>query len=300
MDISREVLLNNPFPTILGQDTAKSQLTSALLSGRHVMIMGSPGVGKTTLAKDVASLLPGKNFVRVQGSPDLTVEDLLGDIDPLKALEFGPLSKEAFTPGKIFKADKGVLFFDELNRAPEKLQNALLQVLQEGYATLGSYDVDFPTNFIFIATMNPEDITTEKVNDVLLDRFDVVYMGYPNTKEVETEIVITHGKKMLDVPDKLLSVMVGFVRSLRDDTRLSKTPSVRATLGLYERSQAHASLEGKEHVFIEDIVAVVVSVLAHRIQLKPSVKYAQSPTDVLKQAFDDFLEEMGYKKGDYP
>ena len=76
----------------------------------------------------------------------------MGDIDPIKAMKFGPLSMEAFTPGKVFKANRGVLFFDELNRCPEKLQNALLQVLQEKKATIGSYDVDIDADFIFIAT----------------------------------------------------------------------------------------------------------------------------------------------------
>jgi len=147
MDFKKMLLSSDPFPDILGQQQTKQQLKSALLMSRHVLIIGAPGIGKTTLAKNVASMLK-KNFVRIQGSPDLTAEDLLGDIDPIKAMKFGPLDPKAFTPGKIFKADKGILFFDEVNRCPEKLQNALLQVLEEGKATLGSYTVDFPANFV--------------------------------------------------------------------------------------------------------------------------------------------------------
>ena len=108
-------LQKDPFTDILGQDKAKRAVKSTLLTDRHIILVGAPGIGKTTLAKNIATIL-GKNtsFVRVQGSPDLTVEDLLGDIDPIKALKFGPLSIEAFTKGKLFKADKGILFFDEL------------------------------------------------------------------------------------------------------------------------------------------------------------------------------------------
>src|SRR3989338_3647973 len=213
-----------PFDEIIGQDFAKEQIKSALLMNHHIIIVGPPGIGKTTIAKNVAKLLPeiivndcqyhcdpknplcpecivakgkmktkkisGKErFIRIQGSPDLTTEDILGDIDPMKALKFGAYSIEAFNPGKIFKANNGVLFFDELNRCPEKLQNSLLQVLEERKATIGSYTFDFPANFIFIGTMNPEETSTEKLSDVLLDRFDVISMGYPETVAVEKEIL---------------------------------------------------------------------------------------------------------------
>src|SRR3989344_9523110 len=264
-----------PFGDILGQEEVKSSLKSALLMGRHVIIVGMPGVGKTTLAKNVAKLLPEievvkgcpyhcdpkdpicpqcrskkqvssekikgeARFVRIQGSPDLTVEDLIGDIDPVKAIKYGALSLEAFTPGKIFKANRGILFFDEINRCPEKLQNAMLQVLEERKATIGSYDVDIDADFIFIGTMNPEDSSTEKLSDVFLDRFDFVYMSYPETVDVEKEIVMMRGKKLAEFPEKLLHLIVYFLRLLREDEKLAKKPGVRPSLGLYERSQSNA------------------------------------------------------------
>jgi Mg-chelatase subunit ChlI len=237
-----------------------------------------------------------KNFVRIQGSPDLTVEDILGDIDPVKALKYGPLSLEAFQKGKIFKADKGILFFDELNRCHEKLQNALLQVLEEKKATIGSYDVDFDLDFIFIGTMNPEDSSTEKLSDVLLDRFDVIYMSWPEKEGIEEQIVRLKGKKLCEVPDNLLHIMVRFVRILRQGDDLEKKPSVRATLGLYDRSQANALLNKRKKVDIEDLKEAIISVLSHRIKLKPSIKYLQSPAEYIKKQFceldiDELLNE---------
>tara|TARA_Y100000310_G_scaffold342247_1_gene444650 strand:+ start:57716 stop:58648 length:933 start_codon:yes stop_codon:yes gene_type:complete len=294
----------NHFNDIIGQDKAKQAVKSALLSDRHIILVGAPGIGKTTLAKNIAKLLGKKTpFVRVQGSPDLTVEDLLGDIDPVKALKYGPLSLEAFTKGKIFKADKGILFFDELNRCPEKVQNALLQVLEEKKATIGSYDVDFDIDFIFIGTMNPEDTSTEKLSDVLLDRFDLIYMHYPENITLEKEIVVNKGNKIdnIDVSDSLLELMTHFVRLLREDKNLEKKPSVRASLGLYERSQSNALLNKRKSVTFNDIKEAVVSVLAHRIRLKPSIKYLQSPEDYIRNQFEknivdsDVLED---KKGD--
>ncbi|MBI3033106.1 ATP-binding protein [Candidatus Woesearchaeota archaeon] len=311
----RTILLaqEDTFTDILGQHKTKYQLKSALLAGRHIIILGPPGIGKTTLAKNVARLLPSleleedgkkfkkkgiERFIRIQGSPDLTAEDLLGDIDPIKALKFGPLSQEAFVPGKIFKANHGILFFDELNRCPEKLQNALLQVLEEGKVTIGSYTVDFETNFVLIATMNPKDTNTEKLSQVLLDRFDMVYMGYPENVSVEQKIVRLKGEDLgIEFPEHLLHYALGFVHELRQNKNLEVIPSVRASLGLYERSQSNALLHKRNTVHFDDVKDAMESVIAHRIKLKPSVRFLSDPVQFVKENFTQYQDKKPYKQG---
>lgn len=299
-DFQKALLAKDPFTDILGLQETKNQLKSALLMKRHVLIIGPPGVGKTTIAKNIAKLLPARKgkkpedlFVRVQGSPDLTVEDLLGDIDPIKAMQYGPTSREAFTPGKIFKADGGILFFDELNRCPEKVQNALLQVLEEGRATIGNYTVDFPAQFIFIGTLNPEETAaTEKLSDVLMDRFDMVHMGYPETVDIEREIVLLKGKKTsVEFPQKLLTLAIELVRSLREHKDVKRKPSVRASIGLYERAQANAIIRKSKIVEPQDITSAIISVLSHRMELKPSAKYLQTTEDFIKKELAQFAKE---------
>ena len=329
-DKFRQCILTEDFKEILGQEKVKKELKSALLMDRHIILVGSPGIGKTTLAKNVASILPNievndcgfncipgnpicpeclsnknikkkkisgdERFIRIQGSPDLTAEDLLGDIDPMKAMKFGPLSIEAFTPGKIFRANNGILFFDEINRCSEKLQNALLQVLEEKRVTIGAYNIDFPAEFIFIGTMNPEDSSTEPLSDVFLDRFDVITMGYPETHAIEKEIVLSKGKKIPEVefPDELIDMVIKFIRDLRIDANIDKKPSVRSSIGIYERAQAFAFLSGHTSVTSDDIKQIMLSVLSHRIKLKPSIKYLETPEKYLEEEFNKF---KGRKSG---
>ena len=311
----------------IGPEDIKEQILAVLHSGRHLLLEGPVGSGKTLIAKELASRLPDmkvrdcgfncrpespncpqcetaqekfpvitipghKRFVRVQGSPELTAEDLMGDIDPVVAFKEGPFDPRAFKPGKIIKANRKILFIDEINRLSERLQNTLLQVLQEHVITIGNFDVEFDIDTILIATMNPAEYAgVERISEALKDRLERVKITYP-TAEEELEIVQRYGVKTdREIPLKLAQEIVEIIQRTRTEKDIENAASVRATLATWNLSQSFATLRKDRIVSVTDLRKAVNVALRGRVTLAPESPYFEHPAEYIQSLVDNVLNK---------
>jgi len=274
---------------IRGKPDAIELLLTGVLSGGHVLIEDVPGVGKTTLAKALARAFE-LAFTRIQFTPDLLPSDILGShtLNPRE----GTLT---FQRGPVFTH---VLLADEINRASPRTQSALLEAMSERQVTIDGMTMRLPEPFLVLATQNPVDFQgTYPLPEAQLDRFALrLAIGYPSEEE---ELAMLFDRQELDPLDAVAPIAIGsaltdmitearrahverrvarYLRSLVDKTRnhddISLGVSPRGTLVYFRACQARALLAGRDHVIPDDIQALAVPVLAHRIQLTERSRYA--------------------------
>ncbi|MCS7189373.1 MAG: MoxR family ATPase [Bacteroidia bacterium] len=285
-----EQLITAAQRVVIGQRENIELLWTALIAGGHVLLEGVPGVAKTLMASTLARL-SGMDFRRVQFTPDMLPSDLTGGL-----VYEGP-GKFSIRKGPIFTQ---VLLADEINRAPAKVQSALLECMQEGQVTLGDETYSLPRPFWVLATQNPiEQEGTYALPEAQIDRFMFrLEIGYPTEKE-EIEIVQRWARKLhpdlpppllspqkileyqtqatqIAVPSRLEEYMVKLVRATRDpasvglkewSSRIAYGASPRAVLALHRASRARALLMGRQSILPEDVKAVAPATLRHRIIL---------------------------------
>jgi MoxR-like ATPase len=277
---------------VVGQDRALDLLLVALLSDGHVLVEGVPGVAKTLLARAFATAL-GIGFGRIQFTPDLMPGDVLGT-------NLFNFQTNAFvlTKGPVF-AD--VLLADEINRAPPKTQAALLQAMQERAVTIDGVTHPLPPAFMVIATQNPiEQEGTYPLPEAQLDRFLFkVDVSYPSRDEERT-MVRVHGHRTATPPiaefgiepvtriadlvamrrvvaairleDPIVDYVVDLVRATRGRPALLAGASPRAANMLATAARAHAAIQGRGFVIPDDVKALALAVLRHRVVLAPAAE----------------------------
>lgn len=278
---------------IVGQDALLDRLMIGLLTGGHVLLEGPPGLAKTRAVNTLASGIHA-SFQRIQFTPDLMPGDLTGtDIyDPRE-------SSFRFVKGPLFHE---IVLADEINRAPPKVQSALLEAMQEHQVTVGDTTRDLPDLFIVMATQNPlEQTGTYPLPEAQLDRFLLhVVLDYPSAADeliilkkdrdqhygedklslssplhpqtvlaARREVAEIHVEEMLE---KYIIALVGATRNLGElnpdwDDFLIAGASPRASIALLRAASAAAYIHGRDHVIPEDIIDIAPNVIRHRLIL---------------------------------
>lgn len=314
MDIKRlaEKIQNETEKIIVGKSDKIKLITMAILSDGHVLLDDLPGVGKTTLVKTMAKAI-GLEFGRIQFVPDMLPSDIIGmNIFNQKTGDFelrrGPICTN-------------ILLADEINRAIPRTQSALLEAMEERQVSIEGTSIPMPKPFIVLATQNPvESESTFKLPAAQMDRFLIrLSIGYPDPKEemnmleklgdeIPFDLVnaVCSGDDILQAQKEVSNVklsarveeyIVAIATATRNDSRLDIGASPRATRGLYKASKAYAALDGRDFVTPDDVKAICVPVLAHRLVLKGASRYSgvsaeevledilnstPVPTDILK------------------
>ena len=276
---------------IIGQDRVVEQLIICLLAGGHALVEGVPGLGKTLLVKSLAQATD-MQFRRVQFTPDLMPSDIVGT---------EILEEDAATHRRVFRFQQGpvftqVLLADEINRAPPKTQSALLEAMQERAVTFAGHTYPLPKPFFVLATQNPiEQSGTYPLPEAQLDRFLLrIDVGYPSEDEEVAMVAATTQAGLVEAPQAMdLATLLRLQQLVRDidigehllryATRLvratrpadSQVPAIvkhvgwgagpRAGQALVLASKARALMHGRLAVTREDIGAMLLPVLAHRV-----------------------------------
>jgi MoxR-like ATPase len=294
---------------IVGQDGMLERLVVALLAGGHVLLEGVPGLAKTLTVKTMADVLGG-TFRRVQFTPDLVPADLVGT--RIYRPSTGTFDVEL---GPVFG---NFLLADEINRAPAKVQSALLEVMQEQQVTIGGQTYAVPAPFLVMATQNPiEAEGTYPLPEAQVDRFLMkILVGYPSLGE-EAAVV---GRSLVDPADvrECLALdkiqryaavarsiyvdreVIGYTVALADATRrpaeyglpelerlIEYGASPRGPIGLVQAARVLALLRGRGHVSPADVRDLAADVLRHRLVLSyDALSDNVSPDDLIERVLD--------------
>ena len=272
---------------VVGKDAVLEQVLAGILANGHVLVEDYPGLAKTLIARLLAQALD-LGFRRIQFTPDLLPSDITGSF-----LYDQREGRFEFRPGPVFT---NLLLADEINRATPKTQAALLEAMQESQVTVEGQSFPLEQPFLVVATQNPIELEgTYPLPEAQLDRFLLrVAVGYPEA-EAEREILRRRRERRSDdasvptivrraelaamqaaledvyVSEPLERYIVALAQATRSDPRVALGASPRGSLAVLKLARAAAALRGREFVLPDDVKAVAVAALAHRLVLRPEL-----------------------------
>jgi len=277
-----QALLGNLTTHLVGSDHVSRLLMTGLLAEGHVLIQGPPGIGKTSLAKTLAASV-GADFKRIQFTPDLLPSDIIG------CSIYDPSTKEfTFHRGPIFG---NIVLADEINRASPRTQSALLEAMNEGQVSVEGVTHPLEKPFFVVATENHlSSVGTFPLPDSQLDRFLLSFEMPSPDVEARREILAFHAAggaakevlpvmsrralvevqgiaRRIRVSDSMMEYVARICEAVKERKELASGVSARASIALMNAAKAWAGMEGREAVYPEDIKAVTLPVLRHRLSL---------------------------------
>lgn len=282
-----ERLRNNINRVFVGKEDVVEDLLTCLFAGGHVLLEDVPGVGKTSLASTLAKSI-GCSFGRISFTPDTLPGDVLGvSVYHMKTGEF------QYRAGAVMHQ---ILLADEINRTAPKTQASLLEAMAEGQVTVDGKVYKLPRPFLVIATQNPvEFLGTYPLPEAQMDRFMMrLSIGYPDREqEIRMALQALEGQtpdqaENVCVPEEVMEIMemvrgitvreplLGYMEDMialtRQEPRFELGASPRAMLALMRASQGRAFLQGRDYVKPDDVKAVAMQVLLHRLTLSPEAR----------------------------
>jgi len=290
-------LRENIQKVIVGKDDVIDMALAAILCEGHILFEDVPGVGKTTLARALSISL-GCSFQRIQFTPDLLPSDVTGINwfnQKTQAFEYreGPVMSQ-------------VILGDEINRATPRTQSALLESMQERQVTVDGVTRPTPRPFLVLATQNPIELEgTFPLPEAQLDRFLLcLQIGYPDREE-EEEILLRFGtedpledleavsspeevmqmietRRQIRVEESVRKYVLNITRATRNRAEIELGASPRASLGLYQTSQAWAAVQGRDYVIPDDVKKMAPQVLTHRLIISPQAQLrGRDPSELI-------------------
>lgn len=292
-------MIHNMEQIIVGKREVIEYTLIALLGNGHLLLEDVPGVGKTTLAKTIAQTI-NCGFTRIQFTPDTLPSDVTGlSIYNMQTGRF------EYSKGAIMN---NIILADEINRTSPKTQASLLEAMEEKQVTVDGVTYPLSKPFMVIATQNPIDyLGTYNLPEAQLDRFMMkISIGYPQAGDekkmadrflnnqltaklepvVDGETIIAMQKEVekVKVNQDLVTYITKIIQETRKDSNITLGASPRATLALLRASQAQAYLMGRDYCIPDDIMKLVIPVIAHRIILSPEARLAQTKVEKVLKA----------------